>query len=228
MGRSGTILKHALTRAGTHTPREALRLLGSGLNYLEVGRWMAERGFRRDVSVDRREQIFDVVAREVGDRSALYLEFGVHRGASMRYWSNILRSPRANLHGFDSFEGLPEPWDTRRGKGHFSTRGEPPRIDDPRVTFFKGWFDVTLASYKPPEHDVLVAALDADLYSSTICVLRALRPWLRRGSYLYFDEFCDRNHELLAFDEFLAETGLRFRLRAADRTLVHTLFECVG
>ena len=35
-------------------------------------------------------------------------------------------------------------------KGLFSTNGQPPQIDDPRVKFFKGWFEETLPHYRPP------------------------------------------------------------------------------
>ena len=38
-----------------------------------------------------------------------------------------------------------------------------PVINDPRVKFFKGWFDQTLTTYSVLPHDVLVVNLDADL-----------------------------------------------------------------
>jgi len=39
------------------------------------------------------------------------------------------------------------------------------------------------------------------------------------------DEFCDRMHELKAFDEFLNETGMKFRALGATKTLEHVAFE---
>lgn len=56
------------------------------------------------------------------------------------------------LHGFDSFEGLPERWNADHAKGHFSTAGQIPEIADNRVTFFKGWFKEILREYAPPAH----------------------------------------------------------------------------
>ena len=134
------------------------------------------------------------------------------------------------LHGFDSFEGLPEDFDVAGPyvKGTFATGGAMPRIDDPRVKFFKGWFEETLPSYRPPDHDVLVVCMDADLYSSTILVLRHLRQWIVPGSFIYFDDMSRPEHEPRAFDEFMKETGLSFRLVAADRSLNTAFFECVG
>src|ERR1017187_1233263 len=59
-----------------------------------------------------------------------------------------------------------------------------PQIDDNRVEFFKGWFE-TLPKYRCPPHEVLVINLDADLYSPTISVLRALQINIVPGTYIY-------------------------------------------
>jgi Macrocin-O-methyltransferase (TylF) len=190
---------------------------------------MRQRRFSPARVRDRRA-CWDLVAGQIGDRRVLYLEFGVHRGASMRYWSRALAHPESQLHGFDSFEGLPEDFDVAGGypKGRFSTGGAPPEIDDPRVTFFKGRFERTLPQYELPDHDVLFVNMDADLYSSTIFVLNHLREAFRPGVFLYFDDLSRPEHELKAFDEFLRETGLRFRAVVADRSLNNAVFECVS
>jgi hypothetical protein len=149
----------------------------------------------------------------------------------MSWWSAALRNPESHLHGFDSFEGLPEPFDDAGGKyakGWFSTGGRAPQIDDPRVTFYKGLFDQTLPAYKPPTYDVLFVNVDADLYSSTIYVLRALRPYFIPGVYLYMDDMSRPDHEPRALAEFMAESGLKFRALAADQTLNNILFLCEG
>jgi hypothetical protein len=159
-------------------------------------------------------------------KKVLYLEFGVYRGASMRYWSNALKHPKAQLHGFDSFEGLPEDWCYSRGKGAFNVGGQVPKMDDPRVRLFKGWFQETLPSYQPPEHEVLVVNMDADLYSSTIYVLRRLRPHIRPGTFLYFDDMGQPEHEPKALFEFLNEGGLALRVVCADYSLNNIFFEC--
>ena len=49
--------------------------------------------------------------------------------------------------GFDSFEGLPEEWNQEKGKGFFNVGGNVPKVDDPRVTFIKGWFDQTVPKF---------------------------------------------------------------------------------
>jgi len=194
-------------------------------NYLEVGRWMRTRGFAIPRRLERREAIFDRIAAEVSASRVLYLEFGVHRGASMAYWSRLLRSAESRLHGFDSFEGLPEKWNVASRKGSFSTGGAVPILDDARVTFFKGWFDEVLPHYSLPDHERLVVNLDADIYSSTVYVLDFLKSSMPVGTFLYFDEFSDRLHELRAFDEFLCATAMRFRVFGASKTLTHVAFQ---
>ncbi|MDQ2941969.1 MAG: TylF/MycF family methyltransferase [Chloroflexota bacterium] len=219
--------RELLTRLGAVTPQRFVLFLRGGLRYVEVGRWMRSHRYAVPIRVDRRDELFALAASKVEGRKVLYLEFGVWRGDSMRAWMQLLR-PDAVLHGFDSFEGLPETFTTSAHKGTFGTGGRPPAVGDPRVSFFTGWFEETLPTYRPPDHEALVINMDADLYSSTVFVLRSLRDWIRPGTLICFDEFHIAEHEQRAFDEFVAEAGLRFRVLAADRSLSHVLFECSG
>lgn len=220
-------LKYLLLNLGARASAPRVRQVLGMAGYVALGRWMADQGFRFEDRSLRREEIFDRVASQVASQRVLYLEFGVYTGASMRYWSRRLTHPEARLHGFDSFEGLPESIGVWR-KGQFDAGGTIPEIDDPRVEFFKGWFDQVLPSYAPPPHDVLVVTMDADLYSSTIYVLRHLRPWIRPGTYIYFDEMEQVDHEPRAFGEFIQETGLRFRGVSAHISCMHAAFQCVA
>jgi Macrocin-O-methyltransferase (TylF) len=211
--------KNILTHIGAAIPMTAL-------NYLLVGNWMRSNHYDVRHRFDTREALFNKMAVEIADCRVLYLEFGVYEGRATRYWSKLLRNPLSHLHGFDSFEGLPEKFTSDRGPGYFSTKGRIPEIDDPRACFYKGWFDQTLPNYKPPEHDVLVLNMDADLYSSTAYVLMHLRHIIEPGSFLYFDEFNHRQHELSAFENFCRETGKEFGLFGATTTLEHVAFRC--
>lgn len=216
--------KHFLTLLGQYLPRGFIRQLKSVVNYLMVGKWMQEHGFCFRNRVKTRLEVLTWVATAVSELNVLYLEFGVFRGDTMRFWSRSLKNPNSELHGFDSFEGLPEaggPWSA----GQFDTGGKIPVINDARVRFFKGWFNDVLPSYTVPEHDVLVINFDADLYSSTIYVLNHLRPYMKPGTWLYFDEFNHLEHEPRAFDEFLSQSGLKFRGVCADETLNYVLFQ---
>jgi hypothetical protein len=218
--------KLLLTRLGAVCGDRVIYNLNGAFNYLHVGWWLRSHGLEPAVVLPSRERLFDLVASRIADRDVLYLEFGVHTGASIRHWSRLLRNPRSRLHGFDSFMGLPHDW-TLEGheRGHFSTGGIVPTVDDPRVEFFPGWFEETLPRYEWPEHDVLVVMLDADLYSSTSTVLAQVRERLVPGSFLYFDQFHHRSDELRAFAELVDEHDLRFRLVGATRELTSVMFE---
>jgi len=219
--------KYILSLLGRHLPTRHLYGLQAALNYMKVGRWMYDHGFEFTTRVHNREQVWAFLIERVRHKQILYLEFGVARGRSMQFWSTHLSNPQSILHGFDSFEGLPEsggPWI----KGQFGTGGCIPTIDDERVCLFKGWFDVVLPTYTVPPHDVLIINIDVDLYTSTMCVLRHMYPHIKNGTFIYFDEMNHPDHEQRAFDEFLTESGLQFRAVAADRTLAAVLFECTG
>jgi len=218
------LVKEGLTRLGARSSVRPIRALNGIVNYLEVGRWMKARGFETAQRLRTRDEVFQTIAEEVAGEQVLYLEFGVHTGVSLRRWSELLRQPDARLNGFDSFEGLPETWSFEESAGHFSTNSVLPQFDDPRVTLIKGWFEDTLPGYELPPHERLVVAIDSDLYSSAAFVLQTLQKKIVPGSYVYFDEFHDRAHELRAFSDYLDRTGFEFRLVAATRELTHVAF----
>jgi len=221
------LLKIILTRAGSRLSERTVHKLNAAINYIETGRWLNAQKLSPQVRVENAHQLFDLVIEQVADHDVLYLEFGVFRGDSMRYWSQRLRNPRATLHGFDSFEGLPEGWNIDSPQGHFSTNGMIPTIDDSRVRFFKGWFNETLPGYRIPPHDRLVLDMDADLYSSTAYVLKTLESFIVPGTYIYFDEFADRQNELRAFSEFVLDTEMRFELLGATQDNSKVVFRRV-
>jgi len=219
--------KYLLTLIGSRLSDAGLMQIQASVNYLRTGRWFRDHSFTIGRRVRSAQDVWTVVIDRVRNKKVLYLEFGVASGESMKYWSRELKHPDAMLHGFDSFEGLPAdggPW----RKGQFDTMGRIPEIHDPRVRFFKGWFDQVLPSYSIPAHEVMVVFMDADLYSSTICVFRHLRPHIKRGTYIYFDEMNHPEHEPRAFDEFIRESGLQFKLVAVDMTMAFCCFECLG
>jgi hypothetical protein len=167
-----------------------------------------------------RTQLHEFVGHPFSDQRVCYLEFGVSEGYSLQQWANRLLHAATQLHGFDSFAGLPEDWDSLRPRGSFAAR--VPHFSDSRITLHKGWFHESLPSFQIPKCEQLIIHLDADLYSSTKIVLDTLSP--RNGAILIFDEFCDRYHELKAFDEYLSN-GLRVNCLGATRTLEQVAFQ---
>ncbi|MGH8980728.1 MAG: class I SAM-dependent methyltransferase [Acidimicrobiales bacterium] len=218
--------RRALVAAGTRASQRSLTKLSSALAAVEQGRWLAGTG-RRVPNLKDRFAVFDIAVDKVRGSQPLYLEFGVYRGRTIRYWASRVRAPEAHFVGFDSFEGLPEDWQAGAGRGSFSV-GTPPDIDDPRVSFVVGWFTETLADFDPPAHDQLVVNLDCDLYSSTTRVLDWLATRLRPGTIVYFDDLFNRDHQWRALCEWLEGSGNRAVPIAMARWGHHMLFEITG
>ncbi|MHB1348510.1 MAG: class I SAM-dependent methyltransferase [Desulfobulbaceae bacterium] len=141
----------------------------------------------------------------------LYLEFGVYSGTTINF---IASRAAGTVHGFDSFEGLPEQWGNVPA-GKFTRHGDLPEVRE-NVRLHVGWFDRTLPGFLEahPEKAAFIH-IDSDLYSSAKTVLDALRPRIVPGTVIVFDEFFNypgwQEHEYKAFREFIADTGLGFR-----------------
>lgn len=133
-----------------------------------------------------------------------YLEFGVWKGASIDTWRSLNLHSDSRFVGFDTFYGLPEDWDNAHPKGTFTTGGEPPSIDDTRVSFVKGLFQQTLREFvdaTPPTRR-LVVNIDCDIYSATLFVLGTLDRFFRPGTVIIFDDFYSMNDEFKAFVDY--------------------------
>lgn len=141
----------------------------------------------------------------------LTLEFGVYHGRSLRQVAARVGTP---VHGFDSFQGLPEDWTSKDPRGSYSTGGQLPAMPS-HVTLHAGWFADTLPAFLAGHAGpVRFAHIDCDLYSSTRTVLAALEDRLVPGSVLLFDDFLaigdGETDEARAFREHVDRTRLRY------------------
>lgn len=146
----------------------------------------------------------------------LTIECGVYFGRSINL---IAAGTRGIVHGFDSFEGLPEAWKEGEPAGAYSTGGRLPEVA-PNVRLHRGWFEHTLPAFLAANPGaVRLLHVDCDIYGSTCTVLDSLGDRLVPGSVLLFDDFLGypgyEQHEMRAFDEFTAASGLRCELIAA-------------
>jgi Macrocin-O-methyltransferase (TylF) len=148
----------------------------------------------------------------------LWLEFGVFGGRTINYIADFA-SP-GKVHGFDSFEGLPEDWRDCFGKGAFNMNGALPQVKS-NVELVKGWFEDTLPKFVQAEltdknKKVSFLHLDADLYSSTKCILNELKDHFADDCIVVFDElleypgFDGETGELRAFYEFTIENTVKY------------------
>lgn len=189
---------------------------------------LVERALRRTAIgtptvVDGRDDVYGVIAGQVGDAPVTYLEFGVHEGRSLEFFVSNLRHPDARFHGFDSFEGLPEMWNEANPRGTFSTEGRAPVLSDDRATLHVGWFAETLPDFSLERRGMIVLNIDCDLYSSTTTVLEWARLHLESGDLIYFDEFADISHEFRAFEDFRLTVPIEFELISRSSTWMNVL-----
>jgi tetratricopeptide (TPR) repeat protein len=140
----------------------------------------------------------------------LVLEFGVRHGASIRQIAALTTQP---IHGFDSFQGLPENWHGE-SRGSYSTQGRMPAVPA-HVSLHDGWFEDTLPAFvNAHAGPVRFMNVDCDLYSSTRTVLEALAGRIVPGTIIAFDEYIGHEHwrddEYKAFQEAVATFGWRY------------------
>lgn len=134
---------------------------------------------------DRDALLLDAVRRSAALKGCI-CEFGVWSGHTLRLMADAASGRK--VHGFDSFEGLPEDWRTGYGKGAFKT--PIPKFTQPNIQLHKGWFDATLPRFlKELEGPISLAHIDCDLYVSTRCVLDNIIPRLAPGAILVFDDY---------------------------------------
>lgn len=152
----------------------------------------------------------------------VFAEFGVFNGASITYFANLL--PEFQIAGFDSFIGLEEDWPgTYHPAGYFDLNGVLPKVPK-NVTLHPGWFEDTvpgfLDSLSPEDWAPVLLHLDADTYTPTKFLLESFASKIRRGTLLIFDEYFGypfwQNGEFKAFQEFIANTGLKYSYLACS------------
>jgi len=137
------------------------------------------------------------------------LEFGVATGRTIRHWARLW--PNHTIHGFDSFEGLPETWLWNIRRGHFAQK--LPQVPD-NVKLYQGWFEKTLPEWLEHQGPVAFLHIDCDLYSSARYVLDSLGNRLVTGTVIVFDEYFNfpgwQQDEFRAWQEFVKNHKVKY------------------
>lgn len=154
--------------------------------------------------------LWDYALNQVSFKGAI-CEFGVYKGKSINY---IASKNSQEVHGFDSFEGLPETWLSTHQKGHFALKKIPSFKKN--VVLHKGWFDDTLPQFvKENNENISFLHIDCDLYSSTKTIFKWLDKRIVEGTIILFDEYFNypfwENHEYKAFQEFVNENKIEYK-----------------
>jgi predicted O-methyltransferase YrrM len=172
---------------------------------------------------------FEVLAQRPGH----VLDFGVATGESTIMLGNaLLNTQNRTVVGFDAFLGIRDAWSKPdRPPGAMSLGGVVPAslVDHEKVDVRVGWVEDTLPLFLQERPDSAgLVHLDMDVFPPTKFVLEALRPVLRPGSLLVFDDYFGfigwQNHSHRAF----AETFNLSSFRCVGVSLSNVAFEYWG
>jgi hypothetical protein len=160
-----------------------------------------DRHMQMSRSYPDRPSLLQIALQQV-EISGLYCEFGVYQGETLNF---IASKVKDEVHGFDSFEGLPEDWKQGHETGKFAMSSLPSVL--PNVRLHKGWFDQTLPAFCAENPGpAAFLHIDADLYSSTRTIFENLGNAIVPGTVIAFDEFFNypgwEQGECKAFEEF--------------------------
>lgn len=187
----GNYLKTVLYLNLVSKPRKALRLM---LN-----------------AFYRIDHIYDVLAEAKKHYHGHFtiLEFGTNEGYAFRKMLYAVKhlglSDRVTVHGFDTFEGMPEPegekdlnmvtgkdeWGAGQFRGAFDELSAYCDEHYPNYKLHRGLFNETLTNEfleSLKESQPILVWIDSDFYSSGRDVMERLIPYLPTGCVVYFDE----------------------------------------
>ena len=166
-----------------------------------------------------------------------YTEFGVFTGGTIRFTAKQLkrqkRTAKTQVHGFDSFEGLPEAWSGfNLGDRAFDVGGKLPDVPS-NVKLHKGWFENSIPPWLTKHAGpIAYMHIDCDLYSSTKTIFELLAPRMVPGTIVLFDEYFNypnwEKHEFKAFQEFVKTHNVRYTYLGYARQQVAVRIDAMG
>ncbi len=161
-----------------------------------------------------RLDLLEYAIRQCDLEDGAYAEFGIYQGSTLGFIATRIDTV---VYGFDSFQGLPEDWFLRVGKGAFSLGGKTPQIGCSQQNYriLMGPFSETLPMFTGAiEGPMAFIHMDCCLYSSTATVLDALADRIVAGTIVVFDEYFNypgwQAHEHRALMEFCEARNRRF------------------
>ena len=161
----------------------------------------------------RRRELWRYALTLVADLSLPWCEFGVGEGESLD-WFLLNKPAGSTMFGFDTFEGIPEPW-LGHPAGHW--KSEPYRSNRADLEIVRAPFETSLndpAVRARLADGIGLMHVDCDLYSSTQTVFEGTREFLRPDTVVIFDEFYGyggwQQCEAGAFREFVEAEKVAF------------------
>ena len=147
------------------------------------------------------EKIRDFVINKILEKNKyklnendLFLEFGVFKGESLNFFSNKLKPYSSKIYGFDSFDGLSHDWlgNINHSAKTFKTSQIPPH-DKEKIELVVGNVFETLDKFieeriKRQNLKIVFIHMDLDIYEPSSFVLKKIKPFLKSGAIILFDQ----------------------------------------
>jgi predicted O-methyltransferase YrrM len=207
-----------------HPMRErAIRALNRTVEYVE-------HEMPNALGFENQREVIEYSLREI-KVDGHYLEFGVFTGGTIRFMAKRIGS--RIIHGFDSFEGLPESWHGfSLAREVFSLKGRLPKVPA-NVRLHRGWFEHSLPPWLAENPGpVAFIHVDCDLYSSTKTIFDLLGDRMVPGTIILFDEYFNypnwEQHEYKALQEFVKARSITYSYLAFARQQVAIRIEAIG
>ena len=153
-------------------------------------------------------------------KKGFIFEFGVYKAKSINYFANNLleKNDHRIVYGFDSFEGFSEEWSGVNNQYDHKVFNQDGLLPDVKsnVVLISGFIENTLEKFinEKSINEVAFIHIDTDTYSPAKHVLSTLKPYLKSGAIILFDELCGypnwRNHEFRALSEVFNESEYEY------------------
>jgi hypothetical protein len=213
--------------------RNLFRLVGWGFNR-ESARWISSGGGTVQTAIrlssessarfvlenltvgqlfETRSELHDfAISKFPNLPEGLYMEFGVWKGGTLRKFAGAT-SNNNTIYGFDSFEGLVNPWSyPGHGLESFNLEGQIPENvkNIPGVEIILGRVEKTLRPFlSNQDKKISFVHIDLDVYEPVAHVLKEIKNYVQPGTLIVFDELIGypgwENHEKKAIDEYFSE-----------------------
>ena len=151
-----------------------------------------------------REELWSVMLIRASSEAIRGVEFGVAWGYGTNWWLTHLSDEHLRWDGFDRFTGLPREW-RDMDEGSFNAGGRPPDISDGRVTWHVGDLEdhIDALLFDRTVDKQLLILFDLDIYEPSAVAWEHVKPFLRPGDLLYFDEAFDADERRLLRESVL-------------------------
>jgi len=144
----------------------------------------------KDIKTERKIHLIKSLQNSTANGAIL--EFGVYTGSTINIIAEYFTDK--TVFGFDSFEGLPENWVTKKDsqkikytKGFFHLQTLPNVKNN--VKLIKGYFEETLPQWLQSNNEnIKLLHIDCDLYSSTKTIFEYLNNRIVKETVIIFDE----------------------------------------